>query len=397
MRVLMLSWEYPPHVVGGLGKHVMDIIPALGRQDVEVHLVTPRFRGGETRERSGSTVVHRITLPEACCGSYAAIESANQVLRQACDEIIRDAGPFDLLHNHDWLTSFAARELKSRHKLPMVATIHATERGRGHGHLASEAAQLINDAEWWLTYDAWRVICCANYMADQVSDYFGKPADSIDVIPNGVDPSPFRALEGLDLTEFRSGHALSEEKIVFHVGRMVNEKGVEILIRSVPQVLVQVPQARFVIAGKGPELEHLRGVVQQLGLAHKVDMLGFVSDADRDRLYKVADCAVFPSLYEPFGIVALEAMAAGTPVVVSKVGGLCEVVQHAETGITVYPNNVDSCAWGIIQTLQHPDWARQRARNAMRQIETIYSWDTIAKQTRAVYERVIEHRRQVIW
>ncbi|GAI01374.1 unnamed protein product [marine sediment metagenome] len=124
---------------------------------------------------------------------------------------------------------------------------------------------------------------------------------------------------------------------------------------------------------------------------------GFITDEDRDRLYRVADCAVFPSLYEPFGIVALEAMAARTPVVVSEVGGLREVVKHAETGITVYPNNPESCAWGILHTLQHPEWTRQRVENAYRMVLTRYNWDTIAGQTVDVYQRVIDERARTEW
>ena len=130
---------------------------------------------------------------------------------------------------------------------------------------------------------------------------------------------------------------------------------------------------------------------------HKVLLLGFISDEDRNLLYKVADCAVFPSLYEPFGIVALEAMAARTPVVVSEVGGLPEVVRHAETGITIYPGDVASCAWGIVHALQHPEWARMRAENAYRQVLTTFSWDTIAERTLRVYERIVAERAASDW
>ena len=124
---------------------------------------------------------------------------------------------------------------------------------------------------------------------------------------------------------------------------------------------------------------------------------GRISDDDRDRLYKVADCAVFPSLYEPFGIVALEAMAAGCPVVASDTGGLSEVINLHENGLKVYPNDPDSLAWGILQTLVHPDWARGRAANARRDVDTLYNWDRIAKMTKAVYERVVGEARAGDW
>ncbi len=400
MRVLMLSWEYPPNVVGGLGRHVAELIPSLADQGVEVHLVTVGRGCVQELEAHSRFMIHRIgtSAPSiAYPDLFTEVWEVNTTLEQAGDALIERSGPFDLIHNHDWLTSFAARALKHRHKLPLVGTIHATERGRGRGYLQGDQALRINDAEWCLTYDAWRVICCTHYMAAELVSYFATPKGKIDVIPNGVDPTPFQGLAKAELGDFRARYATPEERIVLYVGRVVAEKGVEVLVRAVPAVLAQVPQARFVIAGAGPELGKLHQLVGQMGIADKVRLPGFISNEERNRLYKVADCAVFPSLYEPFGIVALEAMAAKTPVVVSEVGGLREVVRHAETGITIFPNSPESCAWGIIHTLQNPVWARQRAENAYREVLTIYNWGTIATQTLAVFRRVVAERGQTAW
>ncbi|MFH1085131.1 MAG: glycosyltransferase family 4 protein [Chloroflexota bacterium] len=398
MRVLMLSWEYPPHVVGGLGKHVGELVPALVRQGIEVHVVTPRRREGRETEVLEGLFVYRVTPPAGLFSDFVSeAQATNAVLAQVAQEVLARHRPFDLIHNHDWLTAESARELKLANKLPLVATIHATERGRGRGQLLGEQAAQINEAEWRLQYEAWRVIVCTEYMRREAQDYFGTPANKLDVIANGVDPRAFQALEGTDLSGFRLRFAQPDEEIVMYVGRIVAEKGIEVLIRSVPAVLAQCPKARFVIAGTGPELERMRRLATELDLAGQVLLPGFISDEDRDRLYKVADCAVFPSLYEPFGIVALEAMAAKAPVVVSEVGGLREVVRHAETGITVYPNEPASCAWGILHTLEHPEWARQRAANAYREVLTVYNWDNIAAQTRAVYERVVRERAATTW
>jgi glycogen synthase len=417
MRVLMLSWEYPPHVVGGLGKHVAELSPPLADL-VELHLVTPLRRGGKERERiapsqrssatssggdpvgplGGGGIVYRIPSPARTYPDfYSEALHTNEMLERACEVILAEHGPFDLIHNHDWLTSFAARRLKHAHKLPLVATIHATERGRGQGTLLGEQAQRVHVAEWQLTYEAWRVICCTRYMASEVDRYFQTPLDKVDIIPNGVDPAPFQALEGKDLSAFRAQWAWPEDKIVLHVGRIVQEKGVEVLVRSVPLVLEEMPEARFIIAGTGPELERLRALVEELGISKRVSFPGFISDEDRDRLYKVADCAVFPSLYEPFGIVALEAMAAKTPVVVSEVGGLPEVVRHAETGITVYPGDPQSCAWGIVHTLRYPEWTRQRVTNAYDEVLHVFDWETIAHKTAKVYEQVLHESARVEW
>ncbi len=398
MRVLMLSWEYPPHVVGGLGQHVADLAPALARLGVEVHVVTPMRQGGDSRTDVGALHVHRV--PVSAFGAPDFLGEArltNDVLTSYCQGLLDSYGPFDLIHNHDWLTAMAAKTLKLDNRLPMVATVHATERGRGRGSLSGAQSHAINDIEWELTFEAWRVIVCTEYMRYELGAYFQTPADKIDVIPNGVNTEAFDALEGVDLSEFRSQYALPEEKIVLHVGRIVYEKGIETLIRSVPIVLAQVPEAKFIIAGRGPELEAMRALVASMHLEHKVLMLGYVSTEDRNRLFKVADCAVFPSLYEPFGIVALEGMAARVPVVVSEVGGLKEVVRHGETGITVYPGDPGSCAWGIIHTLQHPEWAAMRVQNAFHQVRTVFNWDVIAGQTEAVYRRVVAERAQTDW
>ena len=398
MRVLMFSWEYPPHVAGGLGEHAANLVPALARQGVDVHLVTPRWAGGPSEEEGPGYTIHRIDPPTFDAPDiHTAAWQTNLSLEKHAENLWRSAGPFDLIHTHDWLVAFAPVALKRGFRAPLVATIHATERGRGRGYLGSELSYTINNVEWWLTYEAWRVICASHYMAGEVTGYFQAPADKIDVIPNGVDAERFERWQGQDLSAFRAMYALPSEEIVFNVGRVVYEKGVGVLVEAAPRVLRERPQAKFVIAGSGGYLDELRQRAWELGVSEKVLLTGFIPDEDRDRLYCVANCAVFPSLYEPFGIVALQAMAARTPVVVSEVGGLAEVVKHAETGITVYPDNPESLAWGILHTLKRPDWARQRAEHAYRIVREEYNWDTIARQTIAVYERVMEERAKAKW
>jgi len=398
VRVLMLSWEYPPHVVGGLGKHVMELLPAMARRgDMEVHLITPRWAGGAPTESMDRVTIHRVDPPPVSGDIYTSAWQTNLELERYAETLWRQAGPFDLIHAHDWLVAFTANALKRTHKTPLIATIHATEKGRGRGQLNSDQARAIHHVEWWLTYEAWRVIACSEYMAGEIREFFNCPADKIDVIPNGVDPTPFQAVAHEDLTGFRAMYALPEEQIVFNVGRIVYEKGVHVLVEAVPRVLAQEPSAKFVIAGRGPLLDQLRHRAWELNVGEKVLFTGFISDEDRNRLFHLAACAVFPSLYEPFGIVALEAMAAKCPVVVSEVGGLKEVVKHAETGITVYPDNPDSLTWGIVHTLSRPDWARQRAENAYRMVLELYNWDRIAGLTVDVYRRVVEERRHVDW
>lgn len=407
LRVLMLAWEYPPYIVGGLGAHVAALAPALARAGVEVHVVTPRWKGGEPQEaiaakksrgRSSVSTVYRVDPPVAgLTNFFADVHQTNLNLEEQGHALYEQTGGFDIIHAHDWLVAWAAAALKRLHKTPLLATIHATERGRGHGFLGGETSHSINGTEWWLTYEAWRVITASQFMADEVKAYFNVPPDKIDIIPNGVDASPFDALEGVDLSAFRERWARAGERIVFYVGRMVQEKGAHLIVEAAPRVLAEIPHTKFILAGTGSMSEHIKRRARELRIADKVVAAGFISDADRNRLFKVADAAVFPSLYEPFGIVALEAMAAKCPVIVSHVGGLGEVVSHGVNGITIYPDNPDSLAWGILHTLQDPVAAKARAARAFRMVKEEYSWDRIAERTIDVYARIVRERARTDW
>lgn len=396
----MLSWEYPPHVVGGLGKHVADLVPALGRQGVEVHLLTPRWAGGKLEESlEGGGSVYRLDPPAAGEGDsiHTVAWQANAILEERAHQLWGALGGFDLIHVHDWLVSFAGGALKHAFKTPLISTIHATERGRGRGALPSPMARTIDHTEWWLTYESWRVICCSAFMKGEVHNFFNLPEDKIDVIPNGVNVPQYPSGDVESLAHFRSMYALPTEQIVISVGRIVAEKGVHVLLAAVPRVLAVFPSAKFVVVGVGPMLEELRRMAWELGVNEKVLFTGFIPDEDRDRLYRVADCAVFPSLYEPFGIVALEAMAHRCPVVVSDIGGLREVVTHGQTGVTCYPGDPGSVAWAILHTLQHPEWTQQRVEAAYRQVRDEYNWDRIAGLTLGVYGRVVGERKRTAW
>lgn len=399
MQVLMLSWEYPPHIVGGLGNHVASLVPALARRGVHVHVVTPRWAGGSPEERVDGATVHRVNPPLGGMGNFFAdVQGTNLNLEEFAQGLIADSPHgFDIIHAHDWLVAFAACSLKRTYKTPLISTIHATERGRGHGHLGDEMQRAINGTEWWLTYESWRVICTSQFMACEVMSYFGVPTDKVDIVANGVDTVPFDHLEQEDLGPFRTRYAAPDERIVFFVGRMVHEKGVHLLVEAVPRVIERFPAAKFVIAGTGGMWNQLHRRARELHVYDHIYFTGFIPDEDRDRLLKLADCAVFPSLYEPFGIVALEAMAARAPVVVADVGGLSEVVEHNVTGLKVYPDNVESLAWGILHTLMRPDWARARADNAYRVVTERYSWDHIARDTIEVYQKVCEERHRTDW
>ena len=399
MKVLMLSWEYPPHIVGGMGKHVVELVPELLADGVEVHLVVPKLRGGQPCEplalpdgspAANGSRVYRVEPSGTRGDFFASTYHDNISLCEFATQLVEEQGGFDLIHNHDWLSSFAAINLKDGFRLPLLTTVHATEMGRNHGNLYGSLQQAIHQAEWRAIYESWRVIACSSYMSWELQTYFGVPPEKVDVIPNGIDTRRFDALNGKDLSEFRLEFAQPDQPIIYHVGRIVPEKGLSVLVDSVPLVLREWPQAKFVVAGGGAYVEDLRAKARALGIEDNIIFPGRVSDEVRDRLFKVANVAVFPSLYEPFGIVALEAMSAGTPVVVTEVGGLPEVVELHRTGITVKPNDPHSLAWGILHTLKHQEWSATRASNAGHVARAEFNWARIADQTTRVYRRVAD-------
>jgi len=222
-------------------------------------------------------------------------------------------------------------------------------------------------------------------MADQVSNIFSIPRDKLDIILNGVSidhdvkaPPP----------SFRNRFAKPEEKLVLYVGRLVFEKGVSVLLDAIKQVLQRV-NAKVIIVGEGYMKERLIAQAHHLGISHKVFFTGFLDGKTVKSLYQVANVFVAPSLYEPFGIVALEAMASLTPTVVSEVGGLKEIVDHDRTGVQVYPNDPASLAWGILRILEDVDYSQWIRRNGYNEVVTTYNWNTIAEQTKKVYRRIL--------
>lgn len=378
--------------------HVAELAPALAVEGVQLTIMTPHLRDG-VQEETTPLGVEIVRVPPHSTDNHhfvSFVTHANQDIERAAIALAEKVGGFHLIHTHDWLTAMSAIALKQRWHIPLIATIHATERGRGRGMLHGDHARQIDSLEWQLSYEAWRVIVCSHFMAKQIMETFHTPADKIDVVRNGtcIRTNPFR--HATDRAAFRLKYAAEEERIIFYVGRIVYEKGLHVLLDAIPR-LREHTGVRAVIAGTGPYLETLKAQAEAMNIGQHVTFAGFISDEERDKLYHVADVATFPSLYEPFGIVALEAYAAGCPVVVSQTGGLMEVVRPQETGITVVPGNAESLAWGILTTFQNPDETFARVSNALREVREQYDWQCIAHETNAVYEHVLKEWQASSW
>lgn len=396
MKILMLSWEFPPQIVGGIAPHVHDLSRALTEKGQEVTVLTRGNTPAETTENTKGIKVYRVgrSTPEPP-DFISWVMQLNINLMEKAVSMVENGESFDLIHAHDWLVAYAGKGLKHAFRKPLIATVHATEWGRNNG-LHNDLQRYISNVEWWLTFEAWRVICCSRYMFSELQRIFQLPANKLRIIPNGVYPEPFRRQSG-DAQAIRRKFAADDEQIVFYVGRIVFEKGLDLLLDAAVKVLARKEKVKFIIAGKGAYAGHLHDRAKQMGLYHKFYFTGYINDLTRNALFSTADVAVFPSLYEPFGIVALEAMAAGTPVVVTDTGGLGEVVHHGKNGLKAFPNNPESLADNILWILNYPEQASALRDQALRDVETEYNWGKIAERTIDVYQEVQREYERSDW
>ena len=387
MKILMLTWEYPPRVVGGIARVVHDLSKRLIKDGHEVTVVTYKEGDVPYFEDDNGVKVYRVDNYMINPNNFIDwIMQLNFNLISKASEIIAKEGKFDVIHAHDWLVAYAAKSLKNSYDIPIVATIHATEAGRNSG-IHDETQRYINDTEWMLTYEANEVIVNSNYMKCELQRNFGLPFDKINVVPNGVNLTMYSGIER-DY-DFRRNYASDNEKIILYAGRLVYEKGVQHLIAAMPKILANYHDAKLVIAGKGGMIDDLKAQVDYLGLGNKVYFTGYMDHKSLCKLYKCADISVFPSTYEPFGIVALEGMLAGNPVVVSDVGGLNEIVEHGVNGMKSYAGNYNSIADSILTLLFDHKLCAEIAKNAKASVKEKYNWTKIAQDTHFTYQKAI--------
>jgi glycogen(starch) synthase len=387
MKIGTLSWEFPPRVVGGIARHCEGLAKAQVQQGHDVHLFTLDFPGSPSYEEMDGIKVYRASTELGHPNFLTWVLLFNHFLSKRMADLTQLVD-FDVMHVHDWLAAFSGITFKHYIKKPMVLTVHSTEVGRAQG-LHSPDSFSINGIEWWATYEADRVIVCSHSMKEEICNHFNLPEKKIDVIPNAIDSSKYQI--SVDRGAIRQRYGVGwGEKLILCVGRLVPQKGVEYFIRAIPQIAQRHPEAKYIIVGEGWSRDILEAEAKATGHADKIRFTGFASDREVINLMTSADALIVPSIYEPFGIVALEGMATGVPVVASKVGGLAEIIDHEKTGLFVYPRNIDSIAWGIDKILSDPDHARWLTKNAKEKLHKAYSWEAVAMKTVEVYRKVVE-------
>jgi glycogen(starch) synthase len=389
-RVLLLSWEYPPVIEGGLARHVRKLAEALVRQGTTVDVLTRGVEAGPHTAQPGvdelrGVTVHRVrepSWPRDLQRFVAWVEQMNSDML-AAGEALMEEQAYDVVHGHDWLVAKASSALAENAGVPYVTTVHATEHGRHQGWVHEPPQSHIHAVERWMTRRADAVIVCSYYMRGHVADIFDIDERRIVVIPNGIDPSELRP--AADLQSLRAEFAAPHEKLVLFVGRLVYEKGFQLALDALPGVVERVANVRFLVAGSGTHEAELKQQAERLGLSKHGGFLGWIGDDVLHSLYRIADLCVVPSIYEPFGLVALEAMASGCPCIVADTGGLREVVPLGER-VGLRFNGGDAEHLGVmIERLLVDDALRERLVTEASEHVLSFDWEDIAERTRGIY------------
>jgi len=393
MHVLLVSWEYPPVIEGGLGRHVRKLSEHLAADGVEVHVLT---RGGgrlpALEERHG-VVLHRVKeppFPTDVQQFLRWVHAMNRHMTELGLELIAEHD-FDLVHSHDWLVADGAAAIARAAGVPWLVTIHATEYGRHQGWVQKSPQADIHAAERRMVHAADGLIACSRYMRGHVAQVFAIAPERIVVIPNGVDPAEL-APTVPDLEGLRSRFAEPDELLVLLVGRLVYEKGFHLALDALAPVIRRRSKVRFVLAGSGTAEPELKRQARRLGLTRHGHFLGWVGDDMLHALYRVSDLCIVPSIYEPFGIVALEAMASGCPCIVADTGGLREVVPGEETVGLRFPAQDAEALRVLLERVLEDDVERARLASEARNHVLAFDWAEVSRRTRSVYDSLTPQR-----
>jgi len=384
LNILMLSWEFPPLVVGGLSRHVFDLSRTLTKQGHQVFVITTFVEGLPAYEKiQGVHVCRVLSLQPHHSDFFAWVNSLNAAMVHESLRLYKHI-PFHLVHAHDWLVGSAARVIQTQLNIPLICTIHATEHGRNNG-IHNSLQESVHEKEKRLIHDAQAVIVCSEYMKKELIDLFYVQPDKISVFPNGIEP-------GMFLSQCRSNNITkkyrlsSDDRLIFSVGRVVYEKGFHILIEAADIIRKEKANVRFIVAGKGPLLHEYRALVKEKKLDEYIQFIGYITDDERNQLFHLSEIVVFPSLYEPFGIVALEGMVVGKPTIVTNTGGLQTIVEDGVSGIKVRPDDAFHLAEKILILLQDKEYAGRLGENGKKRVETMFGWDHIATKTTKLFE-----------
>ncbi len=388
MRVLMFGWEFPPFSSGGLGTACKGLTSALSKIGAKVSFIAPKGKSyregnfelivpGEVSARISSTAYSTpnshpdsSVLPSNTPSLYGSdlfkdVELYGNIAGSLSENI-----PHDVIHAHDWLTFRAGIKAKSISGKPLVVHVHATEFDRtgGNPHPAVYRAEL----EGMMAADS--IVAVSNYTKEKIVEHYGIPPEKIHVVHNAVE----------DLPHPPKPESNFPFKTVLFLGRLTLQKGPDYFIRAAKRVLEVMPETRFVVAGNGDMERYLIEEAARLGISDKVLFAGFIKREELSRAYSMADLYVMPSVSEPFGIAALEAIKSGTPVLVSKQSGVREVFRHC---LLCDFWDTEEMAAKIIAALNYPSLHSELRKNGEEAVSGI-RWERSAERCMQLYSQL---------
>jgi len=366
MKVAMIGWEYPPFTVGGLGTHCYGLTRSLCKMGVKVDFYMPQTKHGATSDNRnlvikevGETTVFPYDRPES---NEIAGEFFEAVSRYNTLVATKVKGTYDIIHCHDWLTIQASIALKDLLGVPLVLTVHSTEYDR---------SGWLHPNQWFIDIErdgmekADKIIAVSQFTKRTIIEKYGMNPDKITVIYNAVYPIS----EG------------EKQKLVLFLGRLTVQKGADVFLRAAKKVTEFEPGVRFVVAGAGDLLPDLINQAVELGISNRVIFTDRLTDEEMKHMYGIASVYVMPSVSEPFGITALEAISAGTPTIASKTAGVCETFHNC---LKVNFWDSDEIANKIISLLRYESLSKTLTDNGRQEIE-LFTWDNVAEKTLDVY------------
>ena len=376
MRILLVTWEFPPETVGGVGAHVDGLSKSLAKDGHDVCIFTLAAPGiVEDQVVAGVRIIRAdIDLPWLPEDDAVGFVSSGNHHITALLAQLDDWHP-DVVHAHDWRSAWAGLTLATLCAAPLVTTFHSTESGRHGGNVPEGDPASIHSVESWIANVSQRVICCSRFMQREVIDGFELMPDQVHLIPNGV-----------DVDEWAPNGVQQRNMLVLAWGRVQYEKGFQVLAQAIGRLRGRVPGIRCVIAGRGPYLPELQSQVDIEGVSDLVHLAGYVTDEELRLLLHEAGCVVIPSLYEPFGIVALESLAANAPTIVARTGGLAEIMEGTEASLMFEPGNAKELATRIERVLMNPHVSQNIQAQGAEILHARFWWDAIARSTVSAYE-----------
>lgn len=382
MNVLMFGWEFPPQITGGLGTACYGIVKGLSEiKDVAVTLVLPKLHGNENR--SFATLLE---LPGADTESQTDRPQGPAVLRNPYGKNMIDAASdyakhaaampidfqkFDVIHAHDWLTAMAAATIKKLSGKPMVLHIHSTEYDRAGAFADPRIVAIerrgMNAAD--------QIIAVSNFTRNIIIERYGQDRDKVVTIYNAIEPT----------SAALPARRASPTKTVTFLGRITHQKGPAYFIEAASKALATQPNLYFVMAGEGDLLPAMKTLTKSLGLCARIHFPGFLQTASVNALLQKTDIYVMPSVSEPFGISALEAIDAGIPAILSKQSGVVELFQHVAK---VDYWDVDAIAASIVKIAGDQDHADRLHTNAKTELAAL-NWNACAEKLKSNYRMLV--------